>query len=471
MLRKGVSLVACLLLAACGSTVQVAGQVGLQGEASRDGALAPAPARTSSAQPSTAAQLAVPGLVSRPLGAAEATGPSSAAVGVAAGPVLAAGSTSPVEIGIGLDGNEAAFAAAFGASYSGPDQRAIAGAVVADINAHGGLAGHRLQPVYASFDDTGTNWSVEDEAMCATFTQDHHVLAAFRSNISFGLDACLAQKRVPLVFTDALPKAASYFSAYPGLRFSVGMPTADRLYPAAFTRLRAQGWWVPTSKVGVINYDRPDANQVVSQVIKPQLARVGIHFVDQAAVYTPNSVSDVAKTESDMQSAIVRFRAEGITHVVFTGQQVAYLFLTSAKSQSYSAKYTLFSSDLPQHLKPSYLPEARGLGWSPLLDGLKAGTPGAKRCARIARQLQATDQATLENVQFICDGLYFLKDAYDAAGYVGGDALLRGATAFRSALTMGSHFDPFGGGGPAVARDLYQDPACTCLKYGSQVRM
>jgi hypothetical protein len=453
------------LTAACGSTVPLAQRRGA--DAGLD-ASAPSAAETTGATP----------------GAVDATATSSSAGAVASGATArgartagtaAAGSHSPVQVGVGVDSNLAAFGAAFGASSSQPEEKTIAEAIVADINRSGGLAGHPLAPVYTEFDSTSTDWVAQDQAACAAFTQDHHVVAAVRTDDIFGpLDACLAAAKIPLVLYESVFREPAWFRAFPGLRLTPDDPSPVRLYAALADRMTATGRWTPSTKIGLVRYDRGDQAVIERDAIRPALGAHHLALTDAEALHTPESFQDVGTTSAQLAGVILKFRQKGIDHVVFQGGDMSYLFAVAAQSQHYAPQYALTSFDFPNALPAAQLHGAFGVGWQPTDDVLSQPTAsaGARRCQHAVAATGASfDTAGADRVYATCDQLYFLQAAYNAAASVGPGALAVGAArlgagwspAFTFAVNAFAHPD-----GVAAYRDLSYDDGCACLAYGSR---
>jgi hypothetical protein len=476
-------LVAVVSLAACGSTVPVAQRrvaaPGATGEASLGASSSPggeggsSPAGSSDATAGGSAGGASSGRASGSQ-TRSATGSTSSGAGVAS----AVPSHAPIEIGIGVDRNDAAFAAAFGVTTSQPEEKAVAAAVVDDINKHGGLAGHPITPVYTEFDNTSSDWVAQDQASCATFTQDHHVLAVVRTDDIFGpLDTCVANAGIPLVLYESYFRAPSWYRASAGLRFVPDNPSPSRLYAGLVGRMVATGRWTPATKIGLVRYDRSDQAEIETQSVRTALAGRGLKLTAADAVHTPESFQDIGTTGGQMAAVVVRFRQAGVTDVLFEGGDLSYLFATAADAQSYTPHYALTSFDFPNGMPPDQMHGAFGVGWEPsddLLTPLPV-TAGVQRCQAATKSTNPDYAAAgVDRVYTTCDLLYWLKAAYDAAGDVGPGAVAAGAKklaaafapAFTFAIDASTHPD-----GAVAYRDLSYDDRCSCLVYGQQSSM
>ena len=479
-LVRVVAVVGAVFVAACGSTVPAAQRRVASGTTRGDASLGAAAGEgAAGGSVPSASSDAASGSSSVGSTGGRAGGSLSNRSGLGAtaggGVSTVTGSHAPIEIGIGVDRNDAAFAAAFGVTTSQPEEKDVAAAVVADINKHGGLAGHPITPVYSEFDNTSSDWVAQDQASCATFTQDHHVLAVVRNDDIFGpLDTCVANAGIPLILYESYFRAPSWFRANVGLRFVPDNPSPSRLYAALVGRMVATGRWTPATKIGLVRYDRSDQGEIETQSVRPALAARGLKLAAADAVHTPESFQDIGTTGGQMAAVVVRFRQAGVTDVLFEGGDLSYLFATAADAQGYAPHYALTSFDFPNGMPSDQMHGAFGLGWTPsddLLTPLPV-TPGVQRCQAATKSTNPDYAAAgVDRIYTTCDLLYWLKAVYDAAGDVSPTAVATGArrvaAGFAPSLTFaidaGTHPD-----GAAAARDLSYDDKCSCLVYGPQ---
>jgi hypothetical protein len=91
---------------------------------------------------------------------------------------MSTGPLAPVEVGFEYATGVTEFAAALGISADVGDGSQQARAVVEWVNAHGGLGGHKIKPVFYALDLTRTDpYSQFMDEMCSLWTEDHHVVA------------------------------------------------------------------------------------------------------------------------------------------------------------------------------------------------------------------------------------------------------------------------------------------------------
>jgi hypothetical protein len=474
--RVALLLVGVAILSACGTTVS-----GAVASRADDASTLSGP----SALPTTAGATGSPG-VAGPAAAAgppmsAAGGPTQAlasgrgrAPGVGGAPLRVTGAHQPVEIGIGVDGNGGPFAAAFGVTNSQPDETPAAQAIVDYLNRTGGLAGHPIKPVFAVFDNTSNDWIAQDQAMCAKFTQDHRVAAVVRTDDIFGpLDACLAQAHTPLVLWESVFRPSSWWQSAPGLRFTPDEATGARIYAALVDRMTATHRWTPSTKIGLIRYDRSDQATVENEGVLPALAAHHLSLAASEAVHTPESFQDIGTTSSELASAMLRLRQKGVTDVMFMGGDLAYLFAQEAPSQNYFPRYALTSYDFPYMLPDSVLAGAYGIGWEPSDDLTSHFGPTAarKRCQQAAAGTGVNWTGTgADRFYMTCNQLFFLQVAFNAARSVGPGAVSAGARlagALPSSFTFGTNLS-HRPDGLAAFRDLMFAGSCSCLRYGNQ---
>src|SRR4051794_4160269 len=161
---------------ACGTTLQATGKgngdLSLGGEQSPGG-----PGATSGPG---AGGLGGPGAGGAGAGGVGSTqaGANSGVGGLTGGGSVALGpGETPLLIGAAYERNAGAADSAVGADNSDPgDFKADYTALIKYVNAHGGVAGHPLVPVWYEFDVASSeSVSTQEQRACDTWTHDHHV--------------------------------------------------------------------------------------------------------------------------------------------------------------------------------------------------------------------------------------------------------------------------------------------------------
>jgi hypothetical protein len=496
-----------ILISACGSTVRSPSS-SPAGSASVDGAQAPAagvlaadgavlspangvPASTSQTQAaagalssgSTPVPRATKAASGRPAGTARSAGPTSVTKAIPAkGPGW---DEKHVYVGIITASDAAGALQALGISLNPGDQIADAEAVVADLNAKGGLFGRQV--VLIVKDDRGAEVLADPSAAgaadCAYFAQDHPVISVVNTDATLDLDsfrACFAKARIPLITLTTTPFDDQTGAGLAPYFYNALVVSWSRLAPILLTRLQAQsyfgGWNTTTgtassttkAKVGVL-YGTDTAGSRDGPALVAGLQRAG--YATDTFQYSQNG---------DAASAVLRFAQNGVTHVI--GIDVfQFFFMTSARSQHYLPRYGVTTYNAPEALlrangDPAQLAGAVGVGWYPSLDTDAAHDPGpgpgkADCLAALAKGGQSFEGKRFAEAVAMaeCDGIHLAVYGAKAGGG------LDPVTVRAGIVKLGASF-PTGGGFasglsstnfamPGAGRDLGWDAGCSCFSY------
>jgi hypothetical protein len=479
-------------MAGCGSTVPagrgavVSGGDGLGAPTSTAGAADPSSAGSAATAGSALLPTGgLPGPGSQPPG--PVGGPGSALAGATGRPGPAAGTKlPPVQVGTYyLAGGNAALSAAGFAGLVIPDNKPLFDAMVTYVNAHGGLAGRQIQPVYFEY-RSGGDPQGQDAAACATFTQDHHVYLVL-GGINSGageLGPCLTKHGVPLIGANA-GGDARYFAQNHRYIYEPLQASFTRGLSSLVSNLQANGWFTGKHKIGVVQYEGAVYDHAVDEGLVAPLARLGVTLADRVRM----SGADNNSIAQASANAVLKFNTEGIDRVVFMapGGAAATYFMNAASSQQYRPLYGIWSADSPYVLgitaAKDQLAGATGIGYQPGLDVAStqdptATTPAAKACLAFWDSVGQTDHSALNNPlqRATCDIFYTLlravaanpqattstaalEDGYDA---IGGTYSPAGTFSIR--FRAGSH-DAVGG----YRRLVYQGD-CSCFTYVGSTR-
>jgi hypothetical protein len=402
-----------------------------------------------------------------------------------------------------VNGDEAN--AALGATgISQGDTRADAKAVIAEINAHGGVAGRKLVPVWHAYDATSNDtYSDEDQQACADFTQDNHVFAATSTGLTDTFMQCIANSGAVMTNSGTLVNYdEAVHQKYP-YYFEAGTATQDRLFGAEVPALVRQkyftGWnttlGTPAAstkpKVGVITFSDPNWADPLHSVFLPGLARAGypVDSQDVVLVSTPSKTSDASALVQQVDAAELKFAQDGVTHVIaLDGAGLIQLFFAeAARSQHYYPRYGINSADGAQaftdgkEIDPQQWNGAVGLGWFPSIDlpaadGNKYATDATKHCLAVMKKRTGQTYSSTNGASIAlsyCDSLFMLVDAINKAGPIINRDTVRAAfermnTSEPSALLPQVQFTPSRHDGADTAFDMYWDPSCGsngCARY------
>jgi ABC-type branched-subunit amino acid transport system substrate-binding protein len=432
MRRRPSLAVAGLLVAAacggCGSTVQarssfdVEQSAGMGSAPTAVGSLAPvtgvpaAPGAVSSGTP------AVPGSGDvAPVAGGAATAPvgttAGRAVGVTGGSVAIGYTTSRALSGLagslGLSGVDAG------------DTDAQVKAVVADLNARGGLLGRKV--VLKAY-DAGANSS--GQQVCTYFTQDQPVFALVDAiNLAApvlddSVASCLNSKHIP-VLTGAPAVSRLAYDRFPYLvapdhaaseRYMAGL--VDQLVPARFF----DGWDSTLGqpgphpvKIGINSFDTPGDQSRVKAL------RAALHARGYDDVEVVKYSSDLTALPAATSNAVLRFKADGVTHVF----SASVLFYQDAQSQAYHPRYAVDDTAntvqlMAQNAPKAQLHAALGAGYLPMAedDGYSSTNAAAKRCMGIMTRngIDVSNRFAVTYMLNICDRFWTLERALAAGG-------------------------------------------------------
>jgi hypothetical protein len=428
----------------------------------------------------------VTGQVTSPGGATPASGPATlpgSDQGTVAGPGTP---LPPIEIGTYyLNGGNAARAAAGFGGLVIPDNKPVFDAFVKHLNAHGGLAGRRIVPVYYEY-NTGQDPRTQDAAACATFTEDHHVYLVL-GGINSGageLLPCLAKHDVPLI-TAATGGDERFFSQYHRYSYELGQLNFTAGLELLVDNLKQRGFLAGVKKVGVVQYPGAGYDRAVDEGLVPALRRVGLRLDQRVRT---GSNTDNASIASDSAGAVLKFNTDNVDLVLFMspGGAAETYFMTAAQQQGYHPKYGIWSADSPYVLATTapreQLRGSIGVGWLPGLDVATAqdptaNTPAAKKCLTLARSM-GLDSSGLGNplIRATCDTIDSLLLA------IGGDpdatrstaVLERGfdriGTSLSPASTFGIRWAPGHHDAANGYRNLAYDVGCGCFSYVGATR-
>ena len=493
------------LLAACGTTVPNAASGSLRSDGLTPSGTAAQPGATGSALSSVGGPQ-VHGATARPQ-SLQAAGPSlTAAPGAAAGgPAPAAGRvTAPIQIGflaaasesLVLDGSASATSASSQAATSAVGAKAGTSETPQDamayfvrtLNAHGGLAGRKIQVVSAFIDPMKSNYETEAAAACATFTQDHHVAVVFSVEdlyYSESFSACLAKSRVPELVALRGGTDAQTLAKYP-LLVSPTAPTVERRYHALVSGLTGNGFLTAKNKVGVVVEDCPYDQAVFTSTIEPDLKAHGM-TVNRRDVGCVHGFGDAAAFIGSVQAQVLPLASAGVDRVMFVSGfegLAAEFFEKQASSQGYRPYYALTTDadagDNSMAFNAEAMSRVQGVGWAPLYDSapLLPGGPAAQRCHQMWKGYSpSAERGNMANNQMTCEEFFLLEAGLERDGASSQPtALVSGilglGTGYDSPLSLGggTHYGRGRKDGPAEFATYGFKASCTCFVYTSAPR-
>jgi ABC-type branched-subunit amino acid transport system substrate-binding protein len=489
-MRKAAGLLTlALLTAACGSTVPAAqrARVSASGDASLGG---PNPS-TLSTEGATGADTATAGGSGAQVLAGAGKRATATTTRATVPPISSATgrgvTATQVYIGYSSARDLAAVAGTSGiAGAELGDGDAQIKAVVDDVNRTGGLLGRKIVLVNHDFKtlESTSNPAAAGAAACNSWTVDNKVFAVIDpvgTAGELGLTTCLAKAGTPLITNSALGEKD--YAAAP-LMASPSVMTIDRYLNALVDRLVAQKFFIgwdnslgrpnPAApvKIGTQSFDTPTGRHYV-EVLRAALARNKLKLDEVEAHGT-----DLTANASSTQAAVLRFKAQGVTHMF----NANLLFYQGANSQHYTPRYAVDDTiDTPQLLAKNVgkdqLHGSMGAGFQPLNEVENYGSVSAAhdKCIALMKNAgQKTDtQFTRGVMGGVCDLVYVLAaavrkgGALTNAGYATGLNGLAGS--FPSAVTYSTTFATARHYGASGVRDFVYDDSCSCYVFPDKV--
>lgn len=471
-----------MMLAACGTTVSSQSQAAVGPASPQNGSPAVTPtggaANTGAFSGSLAAGNSVAGASSPGAAAGERTGGSTSAV---AGSTL--GNEAAVHgntITMGALTAEGAGTYERSLGFSGVatgDQAAMTKAVVNDINAHGGIAGHRIRLLIYDVkpQDANTDPATAYQAACSYFTQDNHVaaVASYLSLLPVNFYSCLQHAGV-VVTTPDEEFSAAFLDRFADTVVEPNSPNYTRLMADNVDALWRAGWLTAHSKVGVVAFDTPDGHSTVDAGLVPALNRHGLKLTDSFYTSTDNSAY------GQYSGPVLRFKTESVDRVFFALGGEPVIFALAAEQDDYHPYYELGSLEYPgaleQDLPADQLAGAMGIGFDPYIDlddshWPAVHTPGEEHCVKALKpsgQNLSTGTTMLIGA-WICDDWYFFQTALEGVTTINQStfaaAVNRVGRRFASASTFVTDFSPAQHDGPAGYRLNRFDMNCKCFQY------
>lgn len=438
-----------------------------------------------------------------PVTPATTGGPSTQVPGGTTGPVsraVAAPGVTATTVKIGYfyyEGSEAAVRSLGIEPPSFGDPAAPARATVAEVNRRGGMAGRKVELLlYGSPPTTSKSFDQQAQEICEHFTKDVKVFALAPVN-NATMRACLQQRGVLALSTNVLALDEQDFRAAPflidTLSFTTGramsnlvdaLGRSDYFTTSWNTVLGRAGGTSPVT-IGVIHSDEPHWQRAVKGTLLPGLAARG-RAVDPDNVfeYHKNTSADEAQqTITQIQSAVLKFRSNDVTHVIAPDNNGMGFFSLGAEQQEYRPRYAVSTASSPQlgyqsnQMSNEQLSGAVGYAWLPSVDlrpeesGPYTG-PGQAACLKAMRADGVQPQPGTETAaaNAMCDLFFILQRAVDASASLDRAGVVRALEAITSypfaALTRGG-FGP-GRRYPVTVGWLSRwDTDCRCLRYAS----
>ncbi|MFP5326923.1 MAG: ABC transporter substrate-binding protein, partial [Acidimicrobiia bacterium] len=295
------------------------------------------------------------------------------------------------------NGSEANEASGAGAATS-TDTRRATELVIKDLNDRGGIHGRKVVPVWHALDALAAKtYEQHGQEMCATWTEDNKVFAALGAPYE-SLRQCMENAGAPMTYTSLSGSSELTFKEYP-LYFEPGNLNLNRIGRHTVESLVRRKFFPANARIGLLTFDDPYFRHAMTQSMHPALARHGLKPTDTVYVPSPESTSDLGGISAGISSAVLRFRANQVSHVLILDQAAVatFLFMQEAESQGFRPRYglntqngnTALSDLLASSGSQDQLINSLSIGWAPSLDLSEADDPNDKasplrrRCLKI----------------------------------------------------------------------------------------
>lgn len=394
-------------------------------------------------------------------------------------------STTEIKVGIAfLADRDTANQSLFGSAVpSTGDVRKLHEAMIAYVNATGGVAGRKLVPVIYGYksSETLSNPQGVQQAVCAHFTEDNKVFAAFLEDAGALLVDCLAKRDVVTIGSDAVPyHDEKGFDAHRQHLFYASTFNLSRIARTLARGLAAQAFFSGDARVGAVAVDNPEFRGA-HELYKKEVAAAGGNVVEEAFI----NGDDLSQATNQISNAVLRFHTAGINRVTFLEPQGVNFVLwgQAAERQGYRPRYGLNSGQFPEALKDLFPPEqlrgAVGVVWNPAYDVHEKGEPALPPRRNLCLEIQAkagnkaASRVQVGAMSKTCDFYFFLREILARAPQVSSsqvratvDALGR---AYTPALTLGAQHGPNRHDGAGGFLNLRYDDPCRCFLTDGRV--
>ena len=289
-------------------------------------------------------------------------------------------------------------------------------AVIADINAHGGINGRKVVPFLVAVNPTGT---APAATACTQLTQDDTVFVAVAPLSA----TCYLQHNTPVV--------ASVYASGPSSTVAQDFTTTP---PAAAYDALSLGVYnkqgvFKNKKVALFGGDTADATEV--DTVKSQLAKLHVPVVATAVDSAPQG--DLPAENAQLTAIAQRFQSDGVNEVVAVGQGSAVWpeGLSSIQS-NYNPPWVAtnegdFTGAVGGKYDPAYLKNV--VTSTPLPPPASIwSNAGTQHCVHLVKKAYPSDsiraygatvpesEATWMSVELACTDMALFSDIAKAAG-------------------------------------------------------
>ncbi len=192
------------------------------------------------------------------------------------------------------------------------EQKQIYGLYIDDINAHGGINGRKIVPVYKTYSPLGSAGIL---ALCTSLTQDDKVFAVVGTFVDFSGDAqqCIAKQEKRVLMTFNLTQSI-IDKAPPGLIVTPGL--IPERSASILIQLLTKEKMLDGKTVAVLGDTTETV--VVKKTISPALKKAGVK-TGTAAILNVGTTGDFTAALTQLDSFIERWKTEKVDTIFLSG--------------------------------------------------------------------------------------------------------------------------------------------------------
>jgi len=361
------------------------------------------------------------------------------------------------------------------------DLQAQIQALVADVNAKGGIGGRPLEAVIKVFEAFGDS-KLKEEQLCKAFTQDEKVFAVvlvgqFQSNAR----PCYAKAQTLMLDQTTYPLVQEDFEKLAPYLWQPSFPEYGILLTGLIEGL-GRNRFFNDGTTGVLGIDTPENRRLFERDLVPELARVGVTPVDVRWIDNSSSAS----LQSGQDQAVLSFKSLGVDRLlVVGGQRLAAFMMETGKKQKFFPRYALTTWDNPEFNIANYpdgMQGAVGVSVQPGFDSVPEDDlpfpsgPGEESCVKRLADAGQTFEGRLNARQALqyCDAvdlLYLAFNGYDGplSAEVFAERVQQLGNEYVSAASYTSSYGPGDFAGSNGYRTIEYEESCRCMKLTGEI--
>ena len=244
--------------------------------------------------------------------------------------------------------------------------------------------------------------------------------------------------------------------------------------------MEQQGYFAGKPTIGLLSYDYPQS-RLFAKLVTEELRKTGRSVKVTFEAGYADSTSGLGSTIAQVQASVLKFRSEGVTHLMSAAIPggIGTAFQPAAQSQGYFPKYGLTSYDAITDMPDAQATGALAVGW--WLHDTDSRNERANATTALCRSIfRSNGSASSRSKEYLafayCDFLLLLQHAakgQSPTAALTGAALVarldeRGPS-FRSSRSLGTALSSARRDGASGFRGLRFDLPCSCWVYGPAV--